>query len=118
MGKGDTLGAFEQLVLLALLRLGPDAYGMTVRREIQTRTGRSVAIGAVYTTLDRLERQGYVSSHTGGSAAASERQGRARRFFQIESPGRTALARSLDVIDRMRADLAPPGRAALGFEAP
>lgn len=99
--KGELPGAFEQLILLALIHLGDDAYGMTVRREIEDRTNRPVTLGAVYATLDRLERKGYVSSHTGTSAAA--REGRARRFFQIQAPGRQALARALDVVDRMRA---------------
>jgi DNA-binding PadR family transcriptional regulator len=102
MSKGDLPGAFEQLILLALARLGSDAYGMTVRREIESRTGRSVSLGAVYVTLDRLEHKGYISSHNGGSMP--ERQGRARRFFRLESPGRLALAHALDAVDRMRAD--------------
>ena len=55
------MGEFEQLVLLALVRRGNDAYGMTVRQEIERRTGRDVSIGAVYTTLDRLERKGFVA---------------------------------------------------------
>ena len=62
MGKGDHLGEFEHLVMLALLRLRDSAYGMRVRREIQSRTERSVAIGSVYAALDRLERKGYVRS--------------------------------------------------------
>ena len=55
MGKGDYLGEFEQLVLWALVRLGADAYGMTIRQELEKRTERSVSIGAVYTTGERLE---------------------------------------------------------------
>ena len=58
MAKGEFLGEFEQLVLLALLRLGEEAYGMAVRREIETRASRDVSIGAVYATLDRLEEKG------------------------------------------------------------
>jgi DNA-binding PadR family transcriptional regulator len=100
-------GAFEQMVLLALVRLREDAYGMTVRREIEKRTSRAPALGAVYATLDRLERKGYVTSRTG--ARAAERGGRARRFFRIESPGREALDQSLAAIDRMRRGL--KGRA-------
>ncbi|MGH2585393.1 MAG: PadR family transcriptional regulator [Dehalococcoidia bacterium] len=102
MSKGDLPGAFEQLILLALARLGSDAYGMTVRQEIESRTGRSISLGAVYVTLDRLEQKGYISSHSG--APTPERQGRARRFFRLESPGRLALAQALDAVDRMRAD--------------
>jgi len=55
MAKGDYLGEFEQIVLLALIRLRRNAYGMTVRREIEQRTGRKVSIGAVYATLERLQ---------------------------------------------------------------
>jgi DNA-binding PadR family transcriptional regulator len=106
MTKGELLGAFEQLILLALIHLGRDAYGMTVRHEIERRTARSVSLGAVYATLDRLENKGLVSSRTGDPVA--ERQGRARRFFQIEEPGQRALQQALDAIDRMRADLAVP----------
>ncbi|HEV3200286.1 MAG TPA: helix-turn-helix transcriptional regulator, partial [Bryobacteraceae bacterium] len=62
MAKGDSLGEFEHLVLLAVLRLGADAYGMRVRSEIAGRTGRDVTIGAVYATLDRLADKGLVSS--------------------------------------------------------
>ena len=58
MPKGDFLGAFEEIVLLALVQLGDDAYGMTIRREIEDRSGRTVSIGAVYSTLDRLEFKG------------------------------------------------------------
>jgi DNA-binding PadR family transcriptional regulator len=66
MGR-EFLGAFEQLVLAALVRLGDQAYGMAVRQEIAERTGRDVAIGAVYATLDRMEEKGLVVSRTGES---------------------------------------------------
>ena len=65
MGKGDYLGEFEMVVMLTLGRLGARAYGMTIRLEIEERTGRSVSIGAVYTTLRRLQRKGFVSSALG-----------------------------------------------------
>ena len=65
MAKGEFLGEFEQLVLIALLRLGDEAYGMAVRREIEARAGRDVSIGAVYATLDRLESKGLVRSRLG-----------------------------------------------------
>jgi PadR family transcriptional regulator PadR len=103
VAKGDSLGQFEQIVLVALLRLGPDGYGMAVRREIEERTGRSLSIGAVYATLERLEAKGYVSSFTG--EATPERGGRAKRFFQIESNGQRALRDSQEAIRRMMAGL-------------
>jgi len=99
LGKGDYLGEFEQLVLLALVRLGTNAYGMTIRREIEERAGRSVSIGAVYTTLERLERKGYVGSREG--EATPERGGRAKRYFQIEALGQRALRDARLMMDRM-----------------
>lgn len=103
MAKGDHLGEFEQLVLLALVRLQDNAYGMTIRREIAERAGREVAIGAVYATLDRLEEKGFVSSRTG--EPTPERGGRAKRYFKIEAPGLTALECSWDAIRSMRRGL-------------
>jgi DNA-binding PadR family transcriptional regulator len=103
MPRGDLLGSLEYIVLLALVRLGPDAYGMTVRREIEKRTGRNISIGAVYTTLERLEAKGYVSSSTGEPTA--ERGGRAKRHFQIEADGQRALRTSRDAIRKMTVGL-------------
>jgi len=67
MKKSNSLGDFEQLVMLALVRIGQGAYGMIVRREIEERTGREVSLGAIYATLDRLEGKGLVSSSLGES---------------------------------------------------
>ncbi len=99
MGDNEFLGSFEQLVLLAVVRLRDDAYGMTVRRELEERTVRSVSLGAVYATLDRLEKKGFVKSaeRPGGVV----RNGRAKRFFRIESQGMAALERSLQAIEAM-----------------
>lgn len=83
------MGEFEQLVLLALLRLDNHAYGMEVRAEIERRTGRDVSYGAVYTSLDRLEQKRFVS-HVLGEATA-ERGGRAKKFFHVEPAGLDAL---------------------------
>lgn len=93
------LGDFEQMVLLSLMRLGANAYGVTVRREISECAGRNVSIGAVYTTLDRLERRGFVSSREGDPTP--ERGGRAKRFFRIEAPGIRALEESRQTMHRM-----------------
>lgn len=103
MPRGDSLGTFEQMVLIALIRLGANAYGMTVRREIEERTGRTISIGAVYATLERLEAKGFVSSFTGEPTA--ERGGRSKRFFRIESHGERALRASQDAIRKMTAGL-------------
>lgn len=96
MGRRKTLGEFEHLLLLAVLRLGDDAYGVTVRREIEERTGRPVTLGAIYPTVDRLERKGFLSSSM--SEPTGERGGRSRRYFRLEPAGRVAL-------DRARAEL-------------
>jgi PadR family transcriptional regulator, regulatory protein PadR len=106
MAKGSHLGEFEQHVLAALLRLRDNAYGVTIRREIAERTGRDVAIGAVYATLDRLERKGFVSSRAG--EPTPERGGRAKRYFKVEAPGVRALNESYRMSDRMRDGLPVP----------
>jgi DNA-binding PadR family transcriptional regulator len=85
----SALGEFEQLVLLALLRLGPEAYGATVREEIEDRSRRRVSISAVYTTLDRLEQKGLVRSWVGGPTP--QRGGRRRRHFDLSLRGARAL---------------------------
>lgn len=100
MAKGKYLGDFEQLAILAVLRLGEGAYGMTVRREIEANTGRRVSLGAVYATLDRLEEKGFVSSNSGEKTSA--RRGRAKRFFKVQPPGVRALREALAALDRMR----------------
>jgi DNA-binding PadR family transcriptional regulator len=69
----DHLGGFEHVVILALMRLGEEAYGVPVRQEIEARTGREVSIGAVYATLDRLEAKGYVKSRLGEPTPERER---------------------------------------------
>jgi PadR family transcriptional regulator, regulatory protein PadR len=99
LARSDTLGEFEQSVLLAIAHLGPDAYGVTVRREIERRTRRTVAVGALYTALDRLERKGFVSSFM--SDPTPERGGRSRRHFQLRAAGATALRRARERINRM-----------------
>lgn len=99
MPRGDLLGSLEHIVLLALVRLEANAYGMTVRREIEERTGRNISIGAVYATLERLETKGYVSSFVGEPSA--ERGGRAKRLFRIEAPGELALRSSQEAMRKM-----------------
>src|SRR5437660_6351713 len=92
MSKGDNLGAFQQLVLHVLLQLDEDAYGMRVRQELSKRTDRSVSIGSIYSTLDRLQSKGFVTSRLGESTP--ERGGRAKRYFSVTAAGATALQRS------------------------
>jgi PadR family transcriptional regulator, regulatory protein PadR len=91
--RGEFLGDFEQLVLLALLRLGDDAYGLSVQSELKARAGRAASIGAIYTTLDRLEEKALVKSALGESTP--ERGGRAKRIFTVTATGRAALRQSI-----------------------
>ena len=83
------LGEFEQIVLLAVLRLADDAYAIPIREEIEARTGRRVARGALYTALERLEAKRCVRSRM--SAPMAERGGRSRRYFTVTSTGLAAL---------------------------
>lgn len=92
MSRTANLGEFEQIVLLAIMRLGDDAYGVTIREEIQKRTGRSTAPGALYTTLDRLEQKGFVVSRLG--EPTPERGGRAKRYYSVSAQGVDAVERA------------------------
>jgi DNA-binding PadR family transcriptional regulator len=93
------LGEFEHIVLLAVLRLAKDAYGVPIRHEIEKRAARKVTVGALYSTLDRLEAKGYVSSWF--ADPTGERGGRSRRYFRVEPPGIEALALTKEMFDRM-----------------
>lgn len=86
------LGEFERAVLLAVTRLGENAYGVSIRAELEKRLRRSVSFGAVYTTLDRLVEKGMASSYLG--QPTPERGGRAKKFFSVEAPGVEALRHS------------------------
>jgi PadR family transcriptional regulator len=108
MNKVETLGEFEQLVLLAIVRLSGEAYGSTIREEIEERTARSVAIGALYTALDRLERKGYVSSAM--SDPTPQRGGRAKRYYRLRPAGAAALRRSREALTSMWAGIELDGR--------
>jgi DNA-binding PadR family transcriptional regulator len=104
MAKGEeTLGSLEHIVLLAVMRLGDNAYGIMVRREIETATGRDLSIGAVYATLARLESKGFIQSSTGEPTA--ERGGRAKRYFRVTADGKSTLRSTHDVIQKMSAGL-------------
>lgn len=86
------LGEFEQMVLLAIIRLEDDAFGGKIREEIEQRVGRTVARGALYTTLDRMESKGLVSSRSGEKQA--DRGGRPRRYFTVGAAGLESLRES------------------------
>lgn len=97
------LGEFEQLVLLAILRAGREAYGIPIRDEIAARTGREVALGTVYKTLVRLEEKALVSSRTGDPTP--QRGGRRKRFYAVTAAGRAELRGSLGALRRMASGL-------------
>lgn len=103
MTAPTSLGEFEQLVLLAVLRLGDGAYGMAVRRELQTRARRDVAIGAVYATLDRMLAKGLVRAHERAGDAA--REARPRKCFEVTAAGRRALKHAHETVARLTAGL-------------
>jgi len=87
-----SLGTLELSILLAVTRLGNDAYGLAVRRDVSDRTRHDYSVGAVYTTLERLEIKGFVSSRV--AASLPRRGGRARRHFKVTAAGRRALSES------------------------
>jgi DNA-binding PadR family transcriptional regulator len=91
MARTD-LGDIEHLVLLAILRLGPDAYGIPILDEVAARSGRDVSRATIYVALKRLEQKGLVSSRLGDSTP--ERGGRAKRFFKLKPSGLKALRES------------------------
>ena len=109
MAATAALGEFEQVVLLAILRLGPEAYGVTIRREIAACTERDPAPGALYTTLDRLEDKGLVTSRYGDPTP--ERGGRAKRYFTVTARGVRAVARAQRAYQRLLKGLVLPGVA-------
>ena len=109
MGRRESLGRLEELVLLAVMRLGPESYGVTIREEIEAQTGRDLSLGAIYPTLDRLEDQGLVRSRRG--EPTGERGGRSRRNFELLSDGHEALRRSRRAMMAMWAGFEPDGEA-------
>lgn len=99
MGRGDYLGEFEMVVMLGLARLEDEAYGMTVFEEIRDVTGRDLTIPAVYVTLNRLEKKGYVEARTGN--ASPERGGRAKKYYRITDEGHRVLASTQEMLSRL-----------------
>ncbi len=99
MPEREYLGEFEHIIVLALLRLEENAYGVTVRQEIESRTRREVSVGAVYATLDRLEQKGFVKSYLGDPTP--ERGGRSKRFFRVTVRGAAAVNRTHRALQRM-----------------
>jgi PadR family transcriptional regulator len=105
MADREFLGEFEQLLLLAVMRLGRHAYGVSIRREIEERTGRAVSRGSVYISLERLETKGYLRSRV--SEPTRERGGRAKRLFEVSRAGVAALRESRRSLHQMWNGLEP-----------
>ncbi|MGE5833431.1 MAG: PadR family transcriptional regulator [Acidobacteriota bacterium] len=112
MPKGDFIGEFELYVMLAIIHLGDDAYGIRIRQEIERRTGREIVIGAVYATLGRLRDKQLVGFTL--SAPEPVQGGRARKHYLLTPDGVRALRHSTSMLTRMMAgaDLAVRGRRA------
>jgi PadR family transcriptional regulator PadR len=95
-----TLKHTEQIIMLAILRKHPNAYGVSICEEMTSRTGAEPAMATVYNTLERLEQKGFVKSRLG--EATAERGGRAKMYFELTGLGQKALNASLQALDRMR----------------
>jgi DNA-binding PadR family transcriptional regulator len=101
----DTLGGFEMVILASVAALGDDAYGMTIQEKAEELAERpDISIGAVYTTLDRLEKKGFATSVFGDP---SERGHRPRKYYKIQAPGERALRKALRAADSVRSSLRP-----------
>ena len=96
---GESIGEFEQLILFAVIRLDAAASAVTVRQEIEARTGRTISSGALYTALDRMETRGFLSSRLG--EPTPERGGKRKRLYTIEPAGARALTRSYEALRKM-----------------
>jgi len=103
MSERNLLGAFEEMVLLSVARSDGQAYGMSVRRDVQSRSGREVTIGAVYSTLDRLQAKGLVGSRSRVGEGA--REGQARRCFALAPEGAAALLEARERHDRVWSEM-------------
>lgn len=106
MARHAELGELEHLTLLAVVRLGPDAYGTTVRRELEETAGRSVSIATAYVTLLRLERKGFLASWEADPEPV--RGGKAKRCYRITANGARALRNARDAVARMWEGLDEP----------
>jgi PadR family transcriptional regulator PadR len=99
MSDPNYLGEFELLVMLTVIRLGEGAYGVPISEEIERQTGRNVAFGSVYSTLERLQKKGLLRSHLGD--ATPERGGRAKRYFQATPTGLRTVGETKQILTRL-----------------
>jgi PadR family transcriptional regulator, regulatory protein PadR len=93
------LGEFEELVLLTIAALGDDAYGVQIQKSIEERSNRAISIGALHSTITRLEEKGFLKSWLGG--ASKERGGRSKRYYEITQAGKRAVAETKNVRDEL-----------------
>jgi DNA-binding PadR family transcriptional regulator len=107
MREHTYLGEFELILLLTILRLGDDAYGVPLSRELSQLRGSDVSVGSVYAALDRLELKGLISSRLG--EATAERGGRAKRYFRITEVGLRSVEETRRVLTRLWKVLPPTG---------
>jgi DNA-binding PadR family transcriptional regulator len=105
MNEKRFLGEFEQMVLLAVLLLREEAYGVTIRRELEERVGRSPTRGALYTTLERLEAKGYLTSRMGNPTP--QRGGRSKRYFKVTPAGVSGLKASREAMEELWRGVGP-----------
>ena len=96
------LGEFEELVLLTIATLGDDAYGVAIKDSIENRCDRSISIGALHSTITRLEEKRFLESWVGGATA--ERGGRSKRFYQLTREGKAALVQAKHLRDQLWAE--------------
>lgn len=93
------LGEFEELVLLTVAVLGDDAYGVSIKEDIEKRSGRKLSLGALHATISRLEDKGFLKSYLGG--ATRQRGGRRKRFFILTRQGKLGLAKIKNLRDEL-----------------
>ena len=96
--KGESLGEFQELVLLAIASLANEAYGVSIQQQIRLVAGRKISRGALHSALLRLEKKGYLSSHFGGST--KERGGRRKRYYQLTKTGQAAVAEAKSIREK------------------
>ncbi|HCZ37533.1 MAG TPA: PadR family transcriptional regulator [Cytophagales bacterium] len=93
------LGELEELVLLTIAALGEEAYGVSIQQDLENRCNRNISIGALHSTITRLEEKGFLKSWLGG--ATQERGGRSKRFYEITQAGKKAVAEAKSVRDEL-----------------
>ena len=97
--KGSNLGEFQEIVLLSILILDEEAYGLKIQKELSERLKRKLSRGALHTALSRLEEKGFISSQTGGATA--ERGGRRKRYYSLTNTGKNALQQAKELREEM-----------------